>query len=62
VLSYKVASPCQISSEEGEGVLMASSKDFSVMTTFQSVGLVDGEIVPSVRTSVNLSFMMVRMG
>jgi hypothetical protein len=61
VLPYIVARPCQISSGEGENVLIASSKAFLVITTFQSVGLLVGDKGPSVMTSVNLSFTMVRM-
>jgi hypothetical protein len=56
VLSYRAASPCRVSSGGGEGVLIASSKDFSVMMTFQSVGLAEEERLSSVSTSANLSF------
>jgi hypothetical protein len=45
-----------------DDAFIALSKDFSVMTTFQSVGLVDGERVPLVRTLVNSSFTTVRTG
>jgi hypothetical protein len=38
ILSYNVARPCRISPEGGEGVLMALSKAFSVITMFQSEG------------------------
>jgi hypothetical protein len=61
VLSYRVARPCQISLGGGEGVLMALSNAFSVIITFQSVGLLVGDKVFSVMTSVNLSFKTVRM-
>jgi hypothetical protein len=60
-VSYSIAKLCQISSGGGEGVLMASSNDFSGMTMFQSVGLLVGDKVPSVITSANSSFTMVRM-
>jgi hypothetical protein len=62
VVSYSMVSPLQVSSGGGDDAFIALSKDFSVMTTFQSVGLVDGERVPLVRTSVNSSFTIVRMG
>jgi hypothetical protein len=61
VLLYRVANPCRISSGEGEGVLVSSSRDFSVMMTFQSVGLVEEERLSSVSTSANSSFTTVRM-
>jgi hypothetical protein len=56
--SYSLASPHRVSSGGGDGVFIASSKAFLVMTTFQSAGLVVGERVPSVRTLVNSSFTM----
>jgi hypothetical protein len=62
VVSYSVVSPFRVSSGGGDDAFIASSKDFLVMTTFQSVGLVDGERVPLVRTLVNSSFTTVRMG
>jgi hypothetical protein len=60
VVSYSVASPRWVSSGGGDGVFIALSKAFSVMTTFQLAGLVVEERVPSVRTLVNSSFTMVR--
>jgi hypothetical protein len=44
-----VVSPLRISLGGGDDAFIALNRDFLVMTTFQSVGLVDGERVPSVR-------------
>jgi hypothetical protein len=61
VVSYSIANPHRIFSGGGDSVFIASSKVFSVMTTFQSAGLVVGKRVPSVRTLINSSFTTVRM-
>jgi putative effector of murein hydrolase LrgA (UPF0299 family) len=45
----------------GEGVFAVSINTFSVIITFQSVGLVVGERVSSVKTSANLSLTKVRV-
>jgi hypothetical protein len=50
----------QIFSEGGEGVLIASSNTFSVITILQSVGLLVGDKVSSVMTLANSSFTTVR--
>jgi hypothetical protein len=60
VSSYRVTNPRQVCSGKGDGVLKASNNAFLVITTFQSAGLVEGENVPSVNTSVNSSLTTVR--
>jgi hypothetical protein len=43
VVLYSVANPHRIFLRGGDGVFIALSKVFSVMTTFQSAGLVVGK-------------------